>query len=180
MRVAVVPFIALCLNIDVTGFTFFGALIAQEAQDQASRERQLPLGIDQGPVHAVDDRLERNPATCMRLRIEEDLHMANILRDGAFQVGPGQLVEVTLFEKHSGAEVVDVQKGAGIREIIGAPRLLHGVERECDLVSRGHREHQLRLERAFDVKVELRLWQAPDERLHIFFEQHRRLHGRPD
>src|SRR3546814_18553555 len=96
----------------------------------------------------------------MALRIEEDLGMADVVLRDAAQVGQGEIVEILLGEQHRHALVVEVEKILQAGESIGrAQRLDVGVG-QGNAVALSEGEHHLRLQRAFDVQVKLRLRQA--------------------
>src|SRR5215213_9323626 len=61
----------------------------------------------------------------MGLRVEEDLGVAHALGGGLSEVGPGQVVEVTLVEQYLGALVVEVQERLQVGEVVGLANLPH-------------------------------------------------------
>jgi len=130
--------------------------VAQEAQDQLRRDRELLLGLCERPLDPVDDGAHRDSARGMGLRIEEDLGVTHALRVGASQVRHRQVEEVGLLHQHRTRLVVDVQERLEVGKHIGTLDRLHIRVRQSDVVAAGEREHELWFERAFDVEVQLR------------------------
>src|SRR5437667_4764447 len=93
----------------------------------------------------------------MRLRIEKNLRVTDVVRGGALEICSGHLLEIALLQKHARAFVVDVEKRLQIGEVVRSAKLIDGPITKRDSVAAGDLEHQLRLERAFDVAVQLRL-----------------------
>ena len=74
-------------------------------------------------------------------------------------------MEVPPGPEHARALVVDVEKTLQIGEFVGGADVRDVFQAQLQLVSPGEREHQLGLERALDMKVELRLGQRGAERV---------------
>ena len=104
-----------------------------------------------------EDGRERDAAVRVRLRIEEDLGVAHAVGVRPLEVRPGEIVEVLLAEQDLGAFVVDVEEGLQAGELIRPADRLHRREAQPDSVALRQLEHQLGLERPFDVEVQLRL-----------------------
>lgn len=112
---------------------------------------------------AGDHGRKRHAPRRMGLRVEEDLGMDHVLRVGARQVGPGQVVEILLGPQHRRALVVEIEKILQLREAVGRARRLDGSIGQAHAVASLERQQHLRLERAFDVQMQLDLGQAFDE-----------------
>ena len=109
-------------------------------------------------MDAGDHRLERDAAIRVRLGIEEDLGVAHALASGPNQIGPGQVIEVLFLEKYAAARVIDVEEGLQVAENISVAHVLDRGIGQRNSVSACQLEHQLRLECALDVEMELGLW----------------------
>jgi hypothetical protein len=83
--------------------------------------------------------------------------MTHALRGGLLQVGPGQLVEVLLYERDLSALVVEIQKRPQVGEVVSLAKLPHGAVPETYPIASGHLEHHLRFQGTFDVNMQLRL-----------------------
>ena len=134
------------------------AEVAEKAQDQPAADAKPIASVVERPVDASDHRLERNPAIRMRLGIEEDLGVAHALASGPNQIGPGQVIEVLFLEKYAAARVIDVEEGLQVAENISVAHVLDRGIGQRNSVSACQLEHQLRLECALDVEMELGLW----------------------
>ena len=141
------------------------AEVAQEAQDQARGDPELRRAVVEGPADPRAAGLEGDAALGVRLRVEEDLGMADALGGGLGQVGHGEVVEVLLGAEHGAVGVVDVQERLEVVEDVGATERGHVGVGQVHLVARRQLERQLRLERPFDVHVQLGLGQLPNPRL---------------
>ncbi len=119
--------------------------------------------VGDGAVEAVDHRRQRDAAAGVRLGVEEDLGVEDVVLSRLLQVGPGEVVEVLLADQHVHALIVEVEEALEVVEPVGRPHLLDRGVGEGDAVPFGQREHQLRLQRALDVEMQLGLGQAGDE-----------------
>jgi hypothetical protein len=137
--------------------------VSEETHYQGRGDVKSLPGVEHGAAYARDHRLERHLSASVGLRVEEYLGAAHVLLGGFLQVGPGQIVEVLVVEEHLGRFVVNVQEGLEIVEVVGPAHLFHGGVPEGDPVAFGEREHQLGLQRTFDVDVQFRLRHAPDK-----------------
>ena len=63
----------------------------------------------------------RDTASGMGLRVEEDLDVTNALASCTRQVGRGELVEIPFVDEHRACPVVDVQERLQVAEPVGAP-----------------------------------------------------------
>ena len=142
--------------------------MAQEAHDQACADAELAPRPGDRARKAVHHGREGDAARRVALRIEEHLDMAHIVGLRALEIRPGEIEEVLLGDEHRHALVVDVEKVLQLRELIGAAQRLDRRERQRDAVAPREREHQLGLEAALDVDVQLAFRQAADE----FFLRH--------
>ncbi len=136
-----------------------GALVTQEAHDQAGADAVGLLGAVQRAGQAVDDGADRDAARGVRLRVEEDLGVPYALLLGTGEVGVGEVGEVVLGAQHGHQRVVEVQEGLEIGEGVGAAQLVLGGVGQRDAVALGEREGQLGLQGALDVQMQLRLGQ---------------------
>jgi hypothetical protein len=111
----------------------------------------------------VDHRAERHAAVGVGLGVEEDLGMGPAVGLQPAEIGQGQVLEVGLGEQDARALVIDVQEVLQVGERVGGADLVHRLERQDHPVALGQLEHQLGLEAALDVHVQLGLGQAADE-----------------
>src|SRR6202022_4887132 len=132
------------------------AQVPQKAKNQPARDLQPIAAILEGAMDARDPRLEPHPPIGMGLRVEENLGMPHALAGGAFEIGPGELVEILLLEQYPAAGVIDVEEGLQVTEDIGASEFLDRGIRQADPVAPGEPEHQLGLERALAMEMKLR------------------------
>jgi len=58
-----------------------------------------------------------------------------------FEIGPREIVEVSLFDKDLRALVVNIEKRLKVVEVVTAPHFVNGPERDGDLVALGQLEH---------------------------------------
>ncbi len=138
--------------------------MAQEAHDQPGVDAELLRGVDRGAVETRDHGRERDAARRMPLRVEEHLDVADIVGVRAFQVRPGQIVEILLRDQHRHALIVEVEKILQVAEPVGLAQRLDRRIGQADAVAARQREHELRLQAAFDVNVQFALGQSFDER----------------
>ncbi len=125
-------------------------------------------------MNATDHGADLDAACGMRLRIEEDLGVNHALLMRAAQVRGGERVEIALIAQHTGHGVVEIEEGLQIRELIGAAQLRRRGVGKTDAMCTRELEGHLRLQRAFDMNMELGLWQSADE----LFHAHHRLESR--
>jgi len=90
----------------------------------------------------------------VRLRVEEDLGVADVVGQGARHVGGGHVVKILLGQQHAGAGVVQIEERLQIVEGISGAHFLNRGVGQLDAVALGQREHQFGFERAFDVDVQ--------------------------
>ena len=137
--------------------------MAQKTHDQAGPHAELPLGVDDGAVQAADHGGEGDAAGGVALRIEEHFDVAHIVGMRALQIGERQIVEILLGDQHRHALIIDVEKILQVAKPVG---LAHRVDRfvfQPHAVAARQRQHQLRLQAAFDVNVQLALGQPFDQ-----------------
>ena len=137
--------------------------MTQEAENQLRADRRI---LESGP-DAVDHRREFEAAIGMRLRIEKNLRVTDVVRGGALEICSGHLLEIALLQKHARTFVVDIEKRLQIGEVVRAANLVDRTMTKPDSVAAGNLEHQLRLERAFDVDVQLRFRDRANELFHV-------------
>ena len=103
--------------------------------------------VAQRAPQSVDHGLERDAAIEMRLRVEEDLRVANALRARALQVRGGEIVVVLRRPQHRHSLVVEPQERLEIRELIRVAQRLDVGICEGDAVACRHRR------RSFPVRA---------------------------
>ena len=138
--------------------------MAQEAHDQPRGQAQARPGIVQRGQDAVGDHGEGDGARGVALGVEEHLHMPGPVGVHAVQIGLGHVEEVLLGAQNVHALIVDVQKVLQVGEVVSRTHFLDRCERDIDPVAPGKRDHLLRLQAAFQVKMQFRLRQARHER----------------
>ena len=89
------------------------------------------------------------------LRIKKYFGMPDAHRRDASEVGPGEIVKITLGPKHGGAFVIDVEKTLKIFECVGGAQRFDRLVRQFDRVALSELKDQFRFERAFNVHVKL-------------------------
>src|SRR5436190_7803205 len=103
----------------------------QETENQPRRDRTFAqCGRD-----SLDDGRERDAATGVRLRIEKDLGVTDVIRGSAAQIRHRHVIEIALLAKDAGAFVVDVEKRLQIGELIRASQRIDGWIAELHAVS---------------------------------------------
>jgi hypothetical protein len=137
--------------------------MAQEAHDQACRCAQLSPSIGYGAGQPFDHGRERDAAGRVALRVEEHLDVADIVGVRALEIGEGKVVEILLRDQHRHAEVVDVEKILQVAEAIRLPHRVDRRIRQADAVAARQRKHQLRLQAALDVDVQLAFGKPRDQ-----------------
>ena len=93
--------------------------MAQESHDQ--RPAELALGLA-GAIQAAKHRVLEQDAAPVRLRVEEQLGVHDLVGRGAPEVGHRHVEEVFFLKQHAGAGVVDVEKALQVGERIGCAR----------------------------------------------------------
>src|SRR5881392_3678159 len=146
----------------------FGAEISQKTQDQFRGNSQFSLAIRESVMDSFDHRANRNTARSMRLWIEKDFGMPDVLFFGLSEISPRDVEEITIMTKHAAPLVINVEEGLQIGKCIGFPDFVRRIKREMDPVPQRQLKHQLRLERALNMQVQLGLGHAFDEALHRF------------
>src|SRR5207247_11330433 len=99
----------------------FGAEISQKTQDQFRRNSQFSLAIRESVMDSFDHRANRDTARSMRLWIEKDLGMPDVLFFGLSEVSPRKDEAITILKQHAGSLVIDVEEGLHIGQRLGAP-----------------------------------------------------------
>ena len=141
--------------------------MAQEAHDQARLDAELRARVDDGAVQALDHGRECDASGGMSLRVEEHLDMPDIIGAGALKIGEGEIIEILLGDQNRHAAIIEIEKILQVAEPVGLPQRLDRGIRQLDAVAARQREHQLRLEAALDVNVQLAFGQALDQGVHI-------------
>ena len=112
------------------------------------------------PANTVDIATPRTVCVC---GVEKQLGMTNIVSPRALYISVGQVEEVLFGLQHGGAGVVEVEKGLQITELVSRSNGLDRLVGKCDAVALGQGEHHFRLQRAFDMQVQLGLGQTADK-----------------
>ena len=125
---------------------------------------RLGLAVAQRPGDAADDVGEGHASRHVALRVEEDLHVADAVGGDAAHVGGREVVEVLLRDEHGHARRSRC-RGSCWRSLnrYWARHSSADEQGSVDAVAPPELEQQLRLERALDVQVQLRLGQPADE-----------------
>src|SRR2546423_12921653 len=108
------------------------AQVWKKTQDQPAADAEAIAADLERPMNPADHGVKGDAALGMRLRVEEDLGMAHVLRGGAPQVGPGQVIEILLLEQHGTAGVIYIQKRLQIAEHVGTANVVNGPVRQAD------------------------------------------------
>ena len=144
--------------------------MAQKTQDQLRRNPE----IGSGPVKCVDypaqNRIKRNPAPGMRLRIKENFDMAHILRIHLFKIREGQIEKVLPRNQNRHALVIKIEKILQRAEIIRLADRVDGAITQGNSVTLCERKHHFRFERALNVKMQLRFRHCLDKRATVHSE----------
>jgi hypothetical protein len=89
--------------------------------------------------------------------------MGDVVFGAAVEIGPRQVEIVLLGLQHAHALVVEVKKFLQVFEIVCLPQVLDARVGDLDAVPARDLEHQLGLEGALDVQVQLGLGQVGDQ-----------------
>ena len=141
--------------------------MAQEAHDEMARDAEVALRFVEGALQPVDHRPERDPALEMSLGIEEDLDMAQTLAPDLGEIGGGEIVEILLGPQHRHALIVEIEEILQPGEIVGLAERRDGQVGQSETIAGGEPEHELRLEAALDMDMQLALGQPSDEACQI-------------
>ena len=125
------------------------------------------VGGIEGGEDILDDRLNRQSPPQMCLRADEDLGVTDVLAHRARQIGLRDLVEILARAQDREAEIIEVEERLQAVEDVGAAQRGRIGKRQAHAVALCEREQHLRLERAFQMHVQLRLRQVCDERWDI-------------
>src|SRR5580704_8408136 len=137
--------------------------MTQEAQDQLGRDAVGRVRFGHCIAQAADHRADLETPLSERLRVEEQLGMDDTVGGGACEIRAGELGEVGALAQDRTTRVIQIEKRLQIAEAIGGAHLVDSLIRELDAVVLRETEHQLGLERALDVEVELDLGQPGDQ-----------------
>jgi hypothetical protein len=108
-----------------------------------------------------------------------DLRVQDALVAAVLEVAPGEVVEVLLRPQHRHREIVEVEEALEVLELVGPPHLLDRPVGKLDAVPLREGEHELGLEGALDVEVELGLGECGEEGGGWLGRACCLLHGRP-
>ncbi len=121
------------------------------------------LGLELRAPNAADHNVERHPPPGVRLRIEEHLDVAHVLRMRLGEVGEGQVEEIRLMDENPHALVINFEKGGQVVEIVGCSHLRRIFVRERHAIPFCELEFHFGLERALDMHMQFALRHAGDE-----------------
>ena len=138
----------------------FLAEMTQEAEDQPAADAPARLALLEALFQTVEHGQERNAARRMGLRVEEDFGMNDVVGGGAFEIGQHQIAEIVGAAQHVGTGVIEIEKGLQAVEVVGGGQRGFVGVRQRDAVAAGERKGQRRLQRAFDMHVQLGLRHA--------------------
>ena len=93
--------------------------------------------------------------------------MNHAIRRRAIEIGSGEIVEIPLCPQHVCPGIIDVEKILQIAKGIGRTDILHAGIGNGDAVALGQREHEFRLQTAFDMQMKFSLGQGADEAVEI-------------
>ena len=148
------------LGLGQRGEGIFFTEMAQEAENQPAADAPARLTLAQAFFQAIEHGEKGNAARRVRLRIEEHLGMDHVVGCGALEIGQHQVAKIVGRAQHVGTGVVEIEEGLQAVEIVGgSERRFIGV-RQRDAVAAGQREGQRRLQRAFDMHMQLGLGHA--------------------
>src|SRR5262249_31410578 len=117
----------------------------------------------EGTLQAPDHGLDRDAAGDMSLGIEEHLHMPQALGVDPGEIGRGEVMEILLGPEHRHALVVEVEQILELGEAVSLAQRLDGGVGKRDAVAGGELKHELGLEAALDMHVQLAFGQPFDE-----------------
>jgi hypothetical protein len=105
----------------------------------------------------------------MALRVVEDLDMGDAVGRGTVHIGQRQGLEILRLAQHVHALVIDVEEILQFGELVCRARLFDRIEGNRDAVPPCQIDQHFRLQRPFDMKMQLRLGQRANEvaRFHI-------------
>ena len=137
--------------------------VSQKTHDEAGAHAVFSLRVHTGAVQAVDDNLHAHAACGVGLRIKKQLGVQYLVCRSFCKVGHGHVVKVLLFEQHTGAGVINVQKALQVGKCIGAAQLFNAAVGNSHAVAFCERKNQLGLQRTFNVDVKLGLGHAAQQ-----------------
>src|SRR5207247_3878085 len=121
---------------------------------------QFSLAIRESVMDSFDHRANRNTARSMRLWIEKDFGMPDVLFFGLSEISPREVEEITIMKKHAAPLVINVEEGLQIGKCIVSPDFVRRIKRENDPVPQRQLKHQLQLKRTLDMQVQIQLGTA--------------------
>lgn len=140
--------------------------MAQEAHDEPPADAKRFLPALQRPLDAAQHGGEGHAAGGVGLGVEEDLHVYHLVGGAAFQIGPGEVEEILLGDEHAGPQVIEIEEGLQTVEFVGGAHAGHVGPGQGNAVALAQGKHQFRLERAFDMEVQLQLGQTGNKVIH--------------
>ena len=143
------------------------AQMAQKTHDQLRINSQLCARVFASAVQTTDHGAHGHAALGMGLRIKKDLGMHHMIGGSALKVSPRQVIKILRLLQHTGTSVINIQKALQVGEGIGLAHRRHIRMGQSHLVAPGQLKHQLGLQAAFNVQMQLglghgaqQLWQA--------------------
>ena len=142
----------------------------QETHNQTRTYAPLLPGFTAGADNAVNHGFKRHATRSMGLRIEKYFRMHDIVFTATLKIRTGQIVKIRLVQQYAGTGIINIQKRLQIVKIISLPYRIDIFIRNRYVVALGDFKHQLRLERPFDMDVQLGFGQGLDKlfNIHIF------------
>ena len=137
--------------------------MAQEAQDEGCRHAELRRCVHAGAVQAFHHHDRIQAVAGVRLGVEEQLGVGDVVLLGALQVGAGHVIKVLLGLEHQRTCMVDVQKALQVVKDIGLAHGLRAGVGQRHAVALGQGKHLFGLQRAFDMHVQLGLGHGAQE-----------------
>jgi GGDEF domain-containing protein len=91
------------------------------------------------------------------LRVKKQFCAHHMVGSGLFKIGHGHVIKILLVQQNAGTGVIHIQKTLQVAESIGAAQGLNVGIRQAQSIAFGQRKDQFRLERTFNVNVQLGL-----------------------
>ena len=114
-------------------------------------------------MQSVDDAGHADAARGVGLRVKKQLGVQHVVSRSAQQIGPRQVVKILLAQEHAGTGVINIQKTLQVAEGIRTAQRVNVGVRQRHAIAGGQRKNQLRLQRAFDVNMQLGLGHLPEQ-----------------
>ena len=144
--------------------------MTQKTHNQTRTYAPLLPGFAAGADNAVNHGFKRHATRSMGLRIEKYFRMHDIVFAATLKIRAGQIVKIRFMQQYAGTGIINIQKRLQIVKIISLPYRIDIFIRNRYVVALGDFKHQLRLERPFNMDVQLGFGQGLDKLfdIHIF------------